>query len=136
MAVGTLTLGSITFEVSGDDYTWQYQSNTINAAITPERSRYGTLQNPGVPSTNTPKYLWTITDAWMTNTQANTLRGYIANNATVTYSFTDSAKLQQLTGSAVSATVRLIADGVTVGDSAIAYNGTVQWKVSFQALQV
>ena len=136
MAVGTLTLGSITFEVSGDDYTWQYQSNTINAAITPERSRYGTLQNPGVPSTNTPKYLWTITDAWMTNTQANTLRGYIANNATVTYSFTDSAKLEQLRGSEVSATVRLIADGVTVGDSAIAYDGTVQWKVSFQALQV
>ena len=136
MAVGTLKLGSITFEVSGEDYTWQYQSNTINAAITPERSRYGTLQNPGVPSTNTPKYLWTITDAWMNNTQANTLRGYIANNATVTYSFTDSAKLEQLTGSEVSATVRLIADGVTVGDSAIAYDGTVQWKVSFQALQV
>ena len=136
MAVGTLTLGSITFEVSGDDYTWQYQSNTINAAITPERSRYGTLQNPGVPSTNTPKYLWTITDAWMNNTQANTLRGYIADNATVTYSFTDSAKLEQLTGYVVSATVRLIADGVTVGDCAVAYDGTVQWKVSFQALQV
>lgn len=72
----------------------------------------------------------------MTNTQANTLRGYIANNATVTYSFTDSAKLEQLTGSEVSATVRLIADGVTVGDCAVAYDGTVQWKVSFQALQV
>ena len=131
---GTLTLSAITFEVARDDYTFARQPATISTALVPERSRYGTLQNPLLPSTNTPKWIWVVQGAWLTLAQVQVFRTYI-DSSTVTHSFADNAVLKTIMGSTVNATVRLIVDEDWIGEVACA-GSTEVFQVAFTALEV
>ena len=131
---GTLTLGSITFEVARDDYVFARQPATISTALTPERSRYGTLQNPRLPSTNNPKWIWVVSGAWLTLAQVQTFRSYV-DSSTVTYGFADNAVLSTIMGGTVNATVRLIVSDDWIGE--VACSGSTEvYQVSFTALEV
>jgi hypothetical protein len=131
---GTLTLGTITFEVARDDYTFARQPATISTALVPERSRYGTLQNPLLPSTNTPKWIWVVQGAWLTLAQVQVFRTYV-DSSTVTHSFADNAVLKTIMGGTVNATVRLIVGDDWIGEVACA--GTTEvYQVAFTALEV
>ena len=131
----TLSISGITFQCSDQDYTWAYQESTVNAALALGRSRFGTAQTPGYPSTVSPKYLWVVDGAFLTNTQANSFRQLVADNLTSTYAFTDDCLLAHITGSPVATTVWLQVEGNFLSNPACAGNEVI-WQVAFTAIEV
>lgn len=131
---GTLSLGEITFTVAREDYTFARQPATISTSLVPERSRYGTLQNPLLPSTNNPKWIWVVSGAWLNLSQVRTFRSYI-DSPDVTHEFADAAVLKTIMGGTVSATVRLIVGEDWIGEIACGPDGEM-FQVNFTALEV
>ena len=148
MAIGTLTLDpnltgsftAITSEISDLDYAIQYQAQTLSATLTPSRSRYGTLQNPGYAATVTPKLLWVVNNWIITTAQLQQFILAVTTQATDNaagdyYKLTDSAVLSTINGSPVTATIRLIVDEDFYGVAGIS-GSTQYWAVKFSALEV
>lgn len=146
---GTLTLNSILLErITPENCQRVLQPETISASFTPDRSRYGTLQQPGVPTTNTAKYLWVISELFVPTDKAKALEDMAKANSTFSYSFTDNFWSTMLTGASYTTTVRLIVpsgqlfgsqiylDRTTPTVSAFTSDYTNQFPVSFSLLEI
>lgn len=134
---GTIVINGLTLDgVDDTNVAWEYQPETVNAALAPGRSTYGTAQNPGVPSTVSPKQLWVLNGVLVPTATVATLKGMIENNAVVTYSFTDNLWNTLVTGSSYSTTVRLIVEGQWLDRVYSEGDVTNQFSVSFAAWEV
>lgn len=134
---GSVSINGMVLDgVTDENCRWEFQPETINAALTPGRSTYGTEQRPGLPSTVTPKQLWVFSEVLIPVTQAATFVNMVGNNSTVTYSFTDNLWNTLIFGSSYSCTVRFLVEGGAFLSKVYNGDGVNQFSVSFTAWEI
>lgn len=137
---GTITINSIVLDgVDGNNVKRSRQPETISASLVPGRSRYGTLQQPGVPSTNAPKYIWVVSGVLVPASVYTALEAMMDANNTFSYSFEDNLIETLLTGLPYTTTVRFVVPSGELMDGPIytdKENATVQVPISFTAIEI
>jgi hypothetical protein len=116
-----------------------FQPETIASSLTPGRSRWGTAQQPGVPTTNTAKFLWVFSGVPVTRLQAVALQELARDNTTYSCSLTDNLWETLIAGSEVTKTVRIILNNGKLFDGDIALDrstGGNVFSASFSALEL
>ena len=136
---GDITISGITFVVDDQNCVRHLQESTIALSRTPGRSRFGTIQEPGVPTTNTAKYQWVFSGVFLTVLQFNALEQLQKNNTVLTCTLTDNFWSTLITGASSTHTVRLIFNGGQLMDGGCYLDrsaGVNVIPVSFAALEV
>ena len=136
---GNITISGITFVVDDQNCVRHLQESTIALSRTPGRSRFGTIQQPGVPTTNTAKYLWTFSGVFLTVLQFNALEKLQMDNTVLTCGLTDNFWSTLIAGASSTHTVRLIFNGGELMDGGCYLDrsaGVNVIPVSFAALEV
>ena len=131
--------GTLIFVVDDQNCVRHLQESTIGLSRTPGRSRFGTIQQPGVPTTNTAKYLWTFSGVFLTALQFNALEKLQMDNTVLTCGLTDNFWSTLITGASSTHTVRLIFNGGQLMDGGCYLDrsaGVNVIPVSFAALEV
>lgn len=131
--------GTLIFDVDDENCIRHPQESTIGLSRTPERSRFGTIQQPGVPTTTTAKYLWTFSGVFLTALQFNALEKVQMDNTVLTCGLTDNFWSTLITGSSSTHTVRLLFNGGTLMDGGCYLDRSNMVNiipVSFAALEV
>lgn len=100
--------GTIVFDVDDRNCLRKVQAATIGLSLTPNRSRYGTIQQPGVATTNTAKYLWTFSGIFLTALQFKALELLQMDNTVFTCTLTDNFWSVLIGGVSTNHTVRLV----------------------------
>ena len=136
---GDITISGITFVVDDQNCVRHLQESTIALSRTPGRSRFGTIQQPGVPTTNTAKYLWTFSGVFLTVLQFNALEKLQMDNTVLTCGLTDNFWSTLIAGTSSTHTVRLIFNSGELMDGGCYLDrsaGVNVIPVSFAALEV
>ena len=131
--------GTLIFVVDDQNCVRHLQESTIGLSRTPGRSRFGTIQQPGVPTTNTAKYRWVFSGVFLTALQFNALEKLQMDNTVLTCGLTDNFWSTLITGASSTHTVRLIFNGGQLMDGGCYLDrsaGVNVIPVSFAALEV
>ena len=131
--------GTLIFVVDDQNCVRHLQESTIGLSRTPGRSRFGTIQQPGVPTTNTAKYRWVFSGVFLTALQFNALEQLQKNNTVLTCTLTDNFWSTLITGASSTHTVRLIFNSGELMDGGCYLDrsaGVNVIPVSFAALEV
>ena len=131
--------GTLIFVVDDQNCVRHLQESTIALSRTPGRSRFGTIQQPGVPTTNTAKYRWVFSGVFLTALQFNALEKLQMDNTVLTCGLTDNFWSTLITGASSTHTVRLIFNGGELMDGGCYLDrsaGVNVIPVSFAALEV
>ena len=131
--------GTLIFVVDDQNCVRHLQESTIGLSRTPERSRFGTIQQPGVPTTNTAKYRWVFSGVFLTALQFNALEKLQMDNTVLTCGLTDNFWSTLITGASSTHTVRLIFNGGQLMDGGCYLDRSARVNVipvSFAALEV
>lgn len=117
LTLGTLPNQIVFSRVSDRSVVRQHQAETISAAITPERSRYGTIQQPGVAITNSPKLLWILSGVPVNGAELDILEAMVEDNDNFSYAFVDALFPARRGKPSYSTNVRLVVAPDWLGES-------------------
>ena len=132
---GTLVLD----KVDDSNCTRDFQPETIASSLIPGRSRWGTIQQPGIATTNTPKFLWVFNGVFITRLQAVALQELARDNTTYSCTLNDNLWATLINGSDLTATVRIVINNGKLFDGEVYLDrsaGVNVFSVSFTALEL
>lgn len=133
--------GTLIFDVDDKNCLRKPQASTVSSSLSPERSQYGTIQNPAYPPTKTPKYLWIFTGVFLTAPQFKALELLQLDNTATALSCTliDNFWHTLIYGSSLTTTVRLFFNNGELMDGGCYHdriNGVNVIPCSFTAIEL